>query len=60
MLTNAELHGLKSKDLAEVESGYSLLASEKSRLEVAIQKMPESKKKETAHKRCFCGLLPSF
>ncbi|KAL3184722.1 hypothetical protein MRX96_005828 [Rhipicephalus microplus] len=48
MLTNAELliaHGLKTKDFAEVESGNSLLASEKSRLEMAIQKMAGSKKK---------------
>lgn len=41
MLTNAELliaHGLKTKDFAEVESGNSLLASGKSRLEMAIKK----------------------
>ncbi|KAL3226632.1 hypothetical protein MRX96_024832 [Rhipicephalus microplus] len=46
MLTNAELliaHGLKTKDFAEVESGNSLLASGKSRLEMAIQKMAGSK-----------------
>lgn len=52
MLTNAELlisHGLKSKDFAEVESGNSLLTSGKARLEAAIQKMAESKKK-TARK----------
>ncbi|KAL1426107.1 hypothetical protein MTO96_018580 [Rhipicephalus appendiculatus] len=44
MLTNAELliaHGLKTKDFAEVESGNSLLALGKSRLEMAIQKMAE-------------------
>ncbi|KAH8021351.1 hypothetical protein HPB51_015495 [Rhipicephalus microplus] len=48
MLTNAELliaYGLKTKDFAEVESGNSLLASGKSRLEMAIQKLAGSRKK---------------
>lgn len=46
MLTNAQLlisHGLKSKDLADIESGNSLLAEGKSRL--ALEKMTERKKK---------------
>lgn len=62
MLTDAELliaHGLKSKDFAEVESGNSPSTSGEARLEVAIQKMAESKKKKkkTARKGYFCRRL---
>lgn len=60
MLLNAELliaHGLKSKGFAEVESGNSLLASENLDLRWPFKRWPKVKKKKSACKSCFCGLL---